>query len=218
MEKIKIHGLMRSGTNFLEFLITKNFGIQPLVNEFAWKHGGIREDLEADTVIIYKNIYSWLVSIYNYALRTNFFKINKNITFSEFVHREFIFNENRMNIREENSIAFYNKSYKSWFDTKTKGKKIFISYELLLDKTEEQMNKLAVALNKKIIHDNLIYPEKNILPDNCKKIKGVGDFKYSKKKYYKNKEYMQMYSKIDLNFVNKNLDQEFIKEIEKITL
>lgn len=39
---IKIHGLMRTGTNYLELLLQKNFeNVKVLCNELGWKHGPI---------------------------------------------------------------------------------------------------------------------------------------------------------------------------------
>ena len=86
---------MRSGTNFLEFLIRNNFSTIPLVNQGAWKHGKINSKLDAEVLIIYKEIYAWLYSLHSYALKTDFFDVPKNITLGQFIRRKFVFNENK---------------------------------------------------------------------------------------------------------------------------
>ncbi len=70
MTEIKIHGLQRSGTNYLAYLINQNFDAKALVNAGGWKHGPYMAHWElgreVHVAVITKNPYAWLVSLYNY--------------------------------------------------------------------------------------------------------------------------------------------------------
>ena len=65
MEKFYIFGLQRSGTTFLENLITLNFDVSVANSEGTWKHLlKVPEKLENHKVFcIFKNPYTWLESI-----------------------------------------------------------------------------------------------------------------------------------------------------------
>lgn len=215
IKEIKIHGLMRSGTNFLEFLIFNNFKVEPLVNEFAWKHGPINENKDFYVIISYKNIFSWLYSLYNYALNTKFFNVEKNTSFSSFIENKLIFKEREISLEEDNPIALYNKIHSSWFNSKNS--KVFINYEDLLLNTQQKIYKLANFLNLPK-PNKIFYPSENILPGQSKKVSKVESPFYDKVNFYKKKIYMKNFSSNDLNFIEKELDKNLFTEIQKSSI
>jgi hypothetical protein len=70
---IKIFGIERSGTNYLEEILKLNTDYRVYVNKYGWKHGRVElnrkdcsdEDVETemDYICIVKNPYSWYLSI-----------------------------------------------------------------------------------------------------------------------------------------------------------
>lgn len=212
---IKIYGPIRSGTNFLEFLIRNNLGVEPLVNQFAWKHSVfINEDIQAFNAIMYKNVYAWTQSVYQYSKSTNFFKMPKN-SMKSFIRSPFVFRERSANLDSANIVQFYNECYASWLNSGAE--KIFINYENLLLSTKDQLNKLAQITGNMIVEE-IVYPVKNILPHESKTIKKTTTFNYHKENYYKNKQYMSGFDAEDIDFIESNLDKNIIEGIFSMTL
>ena len=216
--KIKVRGCMRSGTNFLEFLITNFFEIIPVEyehkNKYGWKHGPFQPFDKCNHIIIFKDIYSWLRSIYLYVRQNrqwhlpNYFPFDKSESFSEFIrssfhHRQF----SNTVIDEEDPICYWNKINRYWLETPLEGKKIFIYYEKLLTDTENQLNELKRKLSFKDCSHNVKYPSGRIdfFGYRYKKISKSPD--YYKYNFYKNKEYMNLYSAKDLEYVNLHYDK-----------
>ncbi len=67
---VKMFGLKRTGTNWLLQLLGMNYHVTWFINEGGWKHGRYRlpELLgrHMDSVVMVKDIYSWLVSMHRY--------------------------------------------------------------------------------------------------------------------------------------------------------
>lgn len=214
-QKLKIHGIMRSGTNFLEFLIRNNFGFVPMVNEGAWKHGKISSTLDADVVVIYKDIYAWLSSIHSYAITTDFFQITSNISLSDFIRRKFLFVENESRLESENPITFFNECHDDYLKAETKRKKFFISYDKLLSKTEEQLKILAKSLDIPFEPSKTLYPLLDIKPHETADMPAQKNFDYNKKSFYEQKQYMKLFTESDKNFVASQLDHSILKQLNE---
>lgn len=212
--KVKIHGLMRSGTNFLEFLLRNNFPIEPLVDEPVWKHGPIKEDLQMPHLIVYKDIYSWLDSVYRYALITEFFGITQETTFQQFLRQPFIFEEYGNRLKEKSPVAFYNKSMRSWCNAKCAGPKRFISYEKLLCETSKQLDRISDFLGVPRNLTTVVYPARNILPHESKTMEKSSELNYHNIAHYRNKIYLKKFESIDRQLVAQQLDNGIFRRIE----
>jgi len=220
MKPVKIHGLMRSGTNFLEFLILRNFGVSPLVNEPVWKHGPINKDLKANTIIIFKEPFSWLYSIYNYSNTNNLFPASKGFDFKKFIRSKFIFQERSKipQFEESNPILLWNKMHKSWLHSDTAGEKIFIKYNSLMLQTEDVLKKVAEKFNMKLKSHSIVFPSDIISMYNVMKIGQVNRIQYRDEKFYSEKKYMKYFDEDDKKFVKKNLDANTLNKICKFFL
>jgi hypothetical protein len=216
-KKLKIYGLIRSGTNFLEFLIRNNFGFAPMVNEGAWKHGKISYDLDADVVIIYKDIYAWLYSIHKYSLDTDFFK-NGKVNLSEFIKSNFLFVENDAKLESTNPITFFNECHDHYLKADTKRKKIFIKYDEILSNTGEQLQSLATSLDVPFDVSQIVYPIRQILPHETANLPAQKKFDYNKKNFYEQKKYMKFFNQADQNFINSQLDHAVVKKLNEKSL
>lgn len=215
---VKIHGLMRSGTNFLEFLLRNNFSIEPLIDYPVWKHGPIKEDLQVPHLIVYKDIYSWLDSIYRYAMITEFFGLTQETTFQQFLRQPFIFEECGNRLEEKNPVVFYNKSMRSWSNAKCIGPKRFISYEKLLCETSKQLDKISDLLGVPRNSNTVVYPARNILPHESKTMEKSSEFNYHNIAYYRNKIYLKNFESIDRQMVAQQMDNGIFRKIKSESL
>jgi len=119
---IKIFGLQRTGTNYLQELCKKNFPDKiTIVHDFGWKHGPIAytplhwveesarkkaEDKEIDCLVIIKNPYTWIESIkkwwpkeYGYELSIEEYIEVYNVRYSSYLYY----------LRHEKPVIFYRR-------------------------------------------------------------------------------------------------------------
>jgi hypothetical protein len=66
---VKVHGLLRTGTNYVSALLGENLDVRVLGPEKGgWKHGPIDETEDVTVVVVVKNPYTWLESFYRWEL------------------------------------------------------------------------------------------------------------------------------------------------------
>jgi len=73
LAKITVVGAFRSGTNYVQYLLERNFNCAPVIDAHGWKHGLIRPPYRSDAlsipvVAVVKNPFAFLVSLFNYKL------------------------------------------------------------------------------------------------------------------------------------------------------
>lgn len=220
--KIKIKGCPRSGTNFLEFLIYKNIHINPAYFDshdiFGWKHGLMKPDDNYNYCIIFKNIYAWLKSLYDYVELNkvwkfqNFFPFDKSETLSDFLKNPFVhIHLKNTEINEENPIQYWNKMHENWYFTPIKGKKIFIHYENILVNAEEKINKIKTLLNYPIVSRQIIYPSGQIQFQGIHHKETSENISYHNYEYYKLQKYLEFFSSDDIKFVEDNYNYYLYK-------
>jgi len=190
-KKIKLYGLPRSGTNFLEFLLIKNY------------HASIA---------IVKNPFSWLRSIHEFTLgREHIFK--RYLPFSDFLREEYIWDSDlygkgtdRVYIHHENPIVYWNTMNKHWMQNAT----VWVQYETVLSGDLDKIN-----FRKK--RESILWPDQIIKPGKgrfAEDLSGDENNSYEKKEYYLNKSYMNYYTKEDVDFVNNCVDCELTKFLQ----
>lgn len=65
--RVKVHGLLRTGTNYMAALLHENFRLSVLdVDEGGWKHGPIQRATGTSCVVTFKSPYTWLESFYEW--------------------------------------------------------------------------------------------------------------------------------------------------------
>ena len=66
---VKVHGLLRTGTNYVSALLGENLDVWVLGPEKGgWKHGPIEQADDVSVVVVVKNPYTWLESFYQWEL------------------------------------------------------------------------------------------------------------------------------------------------------
>ena len=216
--KLLLYGLQRSGTNYLERVIARKFKVKFLNNktdrsnplhkhfriydnkdiipEPKYKNNIDIENIEqfekliGDQVnyylVISKDPYSWLQSYQNWAEQCNW-------------------PEN-----EHHYIEEYNLFYGKWLDfSNCKTNVIFIRYIDLLKDLDSELNRLKriMGLRKRLFAK--IFPNRGRII----KVSQSSKFTESRRNYYINKKYLEMYSDNEIEDINKKLDSEIIESL-----
>lgn len=197
---LKIYGLPRSGTNYLQFMIERNLKIYVLNTKKGWKHGRIQSD-EITSVAIFKNPFSWLVSVYAFAIkRPKIFHINPNISFKDYIRKEFVMDTDISGPGSEhvyqlssNPIQHWNYMNDHWFSHAD----FWIRYEDLLDRAQ-CLEHIANFFRIKV--KEFVYPNTRIDPGRSRNVGTTPNQNFIPN------EYMNLYEKEDIDFVNKELN------------
>ena len=217
---IKIHGLQRSGTNYLTFLINNNFlNTKALVNLAGWKHGPYMAPWaigdECHILTIVKNPYAWLVSVYNYWGPNRKYNVGpdlRGVSFDTFVKNRILSAKQRdvpFLIRASNPVQLWNNMNYHWWSIRVYEKKsCIITYEKLMQDKEYSLNWIGEIFGLKRKYDYIVDSDKYFIPGGEKTLQSEEKFK--KQKYYENKEYLKYYTPELIDFVNRNLDLELM--------
>jgi hypothetical protein len=218
VEYIKIHGLQRSGTNYLSHLINENFqNTKTLVNLGGWKHGHYMAPWaigrEVHIVGIVKNPYAWLASVYNYWGPNKKLRIGPDlngVSFDEFVRNRCYLEKQRdvpFLFRAENPVQHWNDMNFHWTSIRMNQKQVvMISYEILLEKPEDVMRDLGAKLGLKQ-KSQFVNSNETFTPAG-ENLKPSG--KEFNADYYKKAEWKQKYTPELLQFVNEELDTDLM--------
>lgn len=217
-EYIKIHGLQRSGTNYLSHLVNENFDhVQVLVNLGGWKHGHYMAPWaigkEVHVLVIVKNPYSWLVSAFKYWGPNKPLKIGPDldgVSFDDFVRNRCYLERQRdvpYLIRSSNPVQHWNNMNFHWMSIRMNSKQLFvISYEKILEDSEECVRAMSESLGLKrktqfTSCDFTFVPSGETLAPTDERFN---------RDYYQQQNYMSYYSPELLEFVNEQLDLDLM--------
>ena len=217
-EYIKIYGLQRSGTNYLTHLINENLEkTQVLVNLGGWKHGHYAAPWmvgkEVHVLLITKNPYSWLVSVYNYWGVNR--KINvgpdlRGVSFEDFLKNKLYLEKQRdipYLFRSSNPIQHWNNMNFHWMTVRLNQKKLLhVSYEELIEEPEATVKSVAENYDLKI--KNEIKNEEKIFTPSGETPK-TGEEKFNKD-FYSQNQFMNMYTPELIEYVNEQLDLDVV--------
>jgi len=219
VEYIKIHGLQRSGTNYLSHLINENFqNTQVLVNLGGWKHGPYMLPWaigrEAHVVGIVKNPYAWLVSVFKYWGPDKKLRIGPDLTgisFDEFV-RNRCYLERQRDIpylfRAENPVQHWNDMNFHWSSVRMNQKKlVMIAYEILLERPKDVITDLSKGLGIKM-KEHFVGSNETFTPSG-EKLQPSGE-KFKSKDYYLQAGWKKYYTPDLVQFVNEELDTDLM--------
>jgi len=213
-EHIKIHGLQRSGTNYLSHLINENFhNTKVLVNLGGWKHGHYVAPWaigkEVHILGIVKNPYAWLVSMFKYWGPDKKLRIGPDltgVTFEEFVQNRVFFERQRdipFLYRANNPVDHWNNMNFHWTSIRLNQKKLcLIGYEALLNNPEQATKEIGINLGLK--QKDVFVDSNNTFTPSGENIKQSEE--EFKKDYYLKAGFLEHYTPELLDFVNQELD------------
>jgi hypothetical protein len=218
VEYIKIHGLQRTGTNYLSHLVNENFvDTKVLVNLGGWKHGHYHAPWflgqEVHILVLVKHPYSWLASVYNYWTKREL-RIGmdlRGVSFDTFVRNRAIFEMQRdvpFLFRASNPVQHWNNMYFHWMSIRLNGKKIcFVKYESLLADPEATIMQIGETFQLQRKSSEFVNSESTFTPAG-ETIK-LSEGKFSRD-YYQQEEFLKLYTPELIDFVNSQLDLEVL--------
>jgi hypothetical protein len=210
-EHIKVHGLQRSGTNYLAALLDANFeGVRALVNEGGWKHGPYCAPWtlgqEVHVLTIPKNPYAWLVSVYAYWATTDIGPDLKGVPFSRFIRERAVF-ERQQGIpylfRAANPVQHWNDMNFHWLSIRLNAKKsLAVPYEALLIDPRGVLGAIAADFG-------LIQKPDHTEPGSVSQT----DTNWDRREFYLKEKFLEAFKQDDLDFVNAQLDHEVMETL-----
>jgi hypothetical protein len=219
---IRIVGVLRSGTNLVEFLLKNNFYTNIIVNEHGWKHGPIDKQYAHNLLIVTKNPYAWLISIFQYATKRKvLFQINDDISFDEFVLSPFNFEADvagpgtpQVSIHTTTPLHYWNERYQEWLNHSTSRITSFVKYESILEDPPATLQSIQSKYQITQTTDDMLYPAEEIKPGRGgMKIRRDTTWNYLKRKYYVKSEYMRHYSESLLTKIRPILDKTLMQTL-----
>lgn len=223
---IKIHGLQRSGTNYATYLLQENFkNTKILVNLGGWKHGHYNIpysfNKEMDVVVIFKNPYAWLWSVYEYwgpNKKLNIGPNLQNVSFEEFVKGRATFEAQKgvpYLIRAANAVQYWNNMNYHWLTINTKEKRVcHITYESLLIYMHRTLLQIMDTFKLEPVSEDLDFKDsKHTFIPSAEVLREDTGNPFNKREYYLKGKYLDYYTKDLLDFVNQNLDQEVMQRL-----
>jgi len=207
------YGLQRSGTNFLESLLKKNYNVH-FLNSDEDRSSPLQKHcrLYHDKNIIAHPSYRNDIQINSYQEFSGLFEIEPEyyLVISKDPYSWYLSYKNWAEKcdwpkLDHHYIEEYNLFYKTFIELSEQSNKfIFVRYIDLLKNEEAvlKMLKEKMGIKKKLLA--------NIVFKTPKKVAQSKTFSKSKKNYYLNKTYLQDYSKTELQTLNKHLDKSVI--------
>ena len=221
MKEIKLYGLQRTFTNYLKFLLEKNYDCKVFASIGGWKHGfyNLPDSLgkELDVVICTKNPYAWLPSLHRYL--KDFFEGDLPV-FSKWLRSPLVlfayglFNKGKIDyyIRSANPVQHWNNMNYHWSTIQLQSHKLITSrYEDILADAELEVEGMSEILeiqrkSKKFIDEERVFGKGDDAITLIEK-------KKFNKKYYLEKKYLEKYDKKDIEFVEQQLSPVVMKRL-----
>ncbi|HEY9509516.1 MAG TPA: sulfotransferase domain-containing protein [Verrucomicrobiae bacterium] len=145
--EIKIHGLLRVGTNYVQSLLNANFRVVALDSmEGGWKHGPCDYSRDRKFVFVVKNPYAWLVSFQHWEQIHN---RSAAKTLAEFATQPVSHKQLREAWGENTPVETWNKALKSWLAYSESENTVFVRYEDLINGFASQLTKIEQQLGLK---------------------------------------------------------------------
>ena len=124
---VKVHGLLRSGTNYVSALWGENLDVSVLGPEKGgWKHGPIDESEQATVVVVVKNPYTWLESFYRWELIR---RRTEAETLTEFASSPVSHSQLASVWGSTDPVDTWNKATASWVRAQDSGRVFVVRYE-----------------------------------------------------------------------------------------
>ncbi len=214
IEYIKIHGLQRTATNYVSFLIDQNFtNTKSLVNAGGWKHGYYCAPWtlgqEVHVAVVVKNPYAWLVSLYDYWKTALFGPDLTDVSFEAFVRSPVVFEEaagTPFFYRTANPVQHWNGMNFHWITLQANSKKICVVHsEALIHDAEGMVLQMAEYFGLKMAFDGPLVLDTVVPPTN--ETPTAGDKLFGERAaYYKEGKFFERYTRSLVDFVNSQLD------------
>jgi hypothetical protein len=125
--RVKVHGLLRTGTNYVAALFERNFHVVSLgPDEGGWKHGPIDAVPGILAVATLKSPYTWLASFYEWE---RIHDRSHATTIMEFAHAPVTHPRLAETWAPRDPIDAWNRCTESWIEAARQGRVLLVRYE-----------------------------------------------------------------------------------------
>jgi len=218
MVTVQLHGLQRTGTNWLKLLLEENFKIRVLTSLAGSKHEHYIAprliDRELPVIIMTKNPWAWLTSMYRQVKCVPYYR--QATGFDDFLHGPFIFPSTNALVWSPNPIQHYNAMHYNWLQIQLEtNKKFILRYEDVYEKTEEMLTQIAgnVGAERKN-SDELFNPDMRVGPmaEATSRDVSLTANKFDRS-YYDDEKYFKEFSEDQMAFVNREVNPDVLKAL-----
>lgn len=224
--KLAVMGAFRTGTNYIRFLLEKNFACRILYDAYGWKHAGVpiwtRYSQLAypslPVVYVYKHPASFVASLFGYhtTVKRN---ISAPFEWEAFLRSPLVIFDSKLGsssqLRFSNPVQYWNFIYWNLSHLpEDRFRSVGLSYESVLDDPEGQMSEVARQLSLKRISATFEVPEQKMARLNDRHgldpNKAVTDQVFDPARYDK-QNYLRRYSEADLDFLLSEADPHLMQ-------
>jgi hypothetical protein len=138
---VKVHGLLRTGTNYVSALLGENLDVQVLGPEVGgWKHGPIEGANGVTVAVVAKNPFTWLESFYKWELIR---ERTQAPTLTEFAGAPLSHPQLAAVWGAADPVDAWNRATASWVAAQDSGDVLVLRYEDVIDDVGSQLDKFT---------------------------------------------------------------------------
>ncbi len=227
--QVAVMGAFRTGTNYVRFLLEKNFECRVLYDAYGWKHGGVPlltrysglAYPSVPVVYVVKHPASFMTSLYDY-----FKDVNRNISASteweDFLRKPLVIFDSKpegsVQMRFANPAQYWNFIY---WNLSTLPAERFRSaglrYESVLENPQGEIGRAAASLGLQRKSSPFSVPEGKLARMNDKQRfepqKAVTDRTFNPV-LYRDNSYLSRYSEADRDVLRAELDPQLMARFD----
>lgn len=219
-QRVKVHGIFRSGTNLAKYILLDQFDCEVTFNESGHKHLPLpylpHEKLSSElpVVVCIKHPLANLVSLFRYAQSVDFLHFECGKTWDTFLREKFII---RMNSdmsqaahRFNNPVDYWNSFYYNALSLPSH--RLFVmKYEDLLADPDREVSRLAGHFAQVSRHSSSFSLPESVMAKS-KDGDGLEDLstgsRFAGEDFYLGREYLRNFTHEQLDWLRVNLDQQ----------
>lgn len=209
-ERVKQHGLQRTGTNLIKYLLECHYAVQVDVNIGGWKHGQHKTGNKRPFIFTTKSPFSWLQSIFRYHQQVTGERRRQKHpkkAFARFLRSEYLFEGDHA----ESPLTHWNTMNRHWLhEADADVVWSHVRFEDLLTMPEAVCARIAAACGIERVEEDFWHPEMNMKRGSETTSETAETFNFA---YYLNLEYMSWYSLADLDYVEKKADALLVEQL-----
>ncbi len=223
--QVAVMGAFRTGTNYVRFLLEKNFDCRIVYDAYGWKHGGVPVLTRysgltypaVPVVYVVKHPASFITSLYDY-----FRDVNRNIIaptdWEAFLRSPLVIfdskPESSSQMRFSNPMQYWNFIYWNLAHLPTERfRSAGLRYESVLENPKQEIGKVAQALGLKANAAPFTVPEGKLARLNDRQRfepqKAVTGESFNAV-LYRDNSFMDRYTESDLELLRKELDPQLM--------
>ena len=214
--KLLLYGMQRSGTNFIETLLKKNFKVKFLNNNkdrssASQKHARLYDEKAfIPEPQYYNDIHVKNINEFEKLLEVNasYYLVISKDPYSWYLSYKAWAKKCNWGKVNHHYIEEYHLFYRKFLDLATESNRfIFIKYLDLIHNQELELESLANKMNlQKRLKSKLFNPK-------TKKVAQSKNFSNKKLEYYLNADFLEKYSAEELKKINNKLDLKTVEEL-----